>query len=105
MRAHVELRSSHLLLDSDLVTRIFGDIHYAYAAYVAAQQALLLTPVSSQWFVKMHSPAQFLLKDRNLNGDKSLAVREIFIDNELDERDRILEVEVVDRTQLIKVKL
>ena len=29
-------------------------------------------------------PAQFLLKDRNLKGDKTLAIREILIDNDLE---------------------
>ncbi len=101
----MELRSSHIQLDSTLVESVFGAVHYAYVAYVTEQEKLLITPVSSQWFVKMHEPNQFLLKSRNLKGDKTLAIREILIDNDLDASDRELKYEVVEKTNLIKVAL
>ena len=102
----VSLKSSHIYLDNELVADVFGNIHYAYAAYNVTQKQLLITPVSSQWFVKMYeSPAQFLLKDRNLKGDKTLAIREILIDNDLDTADRNLEFELVEKTSLLKIKV
>ena len=99
----VTLKSSHIYLESDLVNTIFGNIHFAYVTYVEEQKRILITPVSSQWFVKMFKPTQFLLKSRNLKGDRTLAVREIFIDNNLDTTDRDLEYEIVKKTKLIKV--
>ena len=69
------------------------------------QGKILITPVSSQWFVKMYKPTQFLLKSRNLKGDKSLAVREILIDNNLNMTDKDLEYEIIDKTNLIKVNI
>ena len=101
----VILKSSHVCLSADLVERIFQAIHYAYVTYVAEQQKMLITPVSSQWFVKMHKPTQFLLKSRNLKGDRTLAIREILIDNDLDTTDRVLEYEVVEKTNLIKITM
>ena len=101
----VALKSSHLYLDSELVSPIFREIHYAYVTYVSDQKRLLITPVSSQWFVKMYKPTQFLLKARNLKGDRTLAIREILIDNDLDTTDRPLEYEVVEKTNLIKVSI
>ena len=59
----------------------------------------------SQWFVKVHEPTQFLLKSRNLKGDRTLAIREILIDNDLDTTDRILQYEIVERTNLIKITI
>jgi hypothetical protein len=50
-------------------------------------------------------PAQFLLKDRNLKGDKTLSIREILIDNDLDISDRDLEYELIEKTSLIKIKV
>jgi hypothetical protein len=89
-----------------LVNTVFGKIHYAYAIYSTSQKQLLITPVSSHWFVKMYeSPAQFLLKDRNLKGDKTLAIREILIDHDLDTSDRNLEFELVEKTSLLKIKV
>lgn len=101
----IHLKNGHLLLPKALVNRIFGEIHYAYVSYVPDNGELLITPVSSQWFVKIHEPAQFLLKSRNLKGDKSLAIREILIDNNVNEIDRQLKFEIVEKTQLIKIKM
>jgi len=101
----VFLKSSHIYLDSELVDTIFQNIHYAYVTYVQRQEQILITPVSSQWFVKMHKPTQFLLKARNLKGDRTLAIREILIDNDLDTTDRVLNYEVVKKTNLIKVNI
>jgi len=101
----VILKSSHVYLDSELIKNIFGSIQYAYVTYVAEQKKMLITPVSSQWFVKMHKPTQFLLKYRNLKGDRTLAIREILIDNNLDTTDRILEYEIIEKTNLIKISI
>ncbi|MEM7485883.1 MAG: hypothetical protein AAF348_11810 [Bacteroidota bacterium] len=105
MNTKVSLKSSHIYLDSALVERIFGEIHYAYVTYVKEQHKILMTPVSSQWFVKIYKPTQFLLKSRNLKGDKTVAIREILIDNDLDTKDRELDYEIIEKTQLIKVSI
>ncbi|MBC30848.1 MAG: hypothetical protein CMH48_08370 [Muricauda sp.] len=105
MNEKVALKSSHIFLDSKLVETVFKNIHYAYVTYVKTQSRLLITPVSSQWFVKMYEPTQFLLKSRNLKGDRTLAIREILIDNDLDMTDRVLEYEIVEKTNLIKVNM
>lgn len=105
MSDKVVLKSSHVYLDSELVETVFQNIHYAYVTYVEAQKQLLITPVSSQWFTKMYKPTQFLLKARNLKGDRTLAIREILIDNDLAMTDRILSYEVIEKTNLIKVTL
>jgi len=101
----ISLKSSHIYLESELVEPIFGNIHYAYVKYLPDQKRLLITPVSSQWFVKMYQPTQFLLKSRNLKGDKTLAIHEILIDNDLDTRDRGLDFEIIEKTKLIKIIL
>ncbi|MEQ9165804.1 MAG: hypothetical protein RLO12_06085 [Fulvivirga sp.] len=101
----VTLKSSHLCLEKELVTTIFKAISYAYVTYRKEQKQLLVTPVSSIWFTKMYEPTQFLLKEKNLKGDRSLAIREILIDNELDMVDRALDYEVVEKTNLLKIYL
>jgi hypothetical protein len=103
--AYISLKSSHIYLENELVETIFENIHYAYVKYLKDKQRLLITPVSSQWFVKMYAPTQFLLKSRNLKGDRTLAIREILIDNDLDANDRDLEFEIIEKTKLIKIKL
>ncbi|MEX0273509.1 MAG: hypothetical protein AB3N16_03940 [Flavobacteriaceae bacterium] len=85
--------------------KIFGEVNYAYVSYLKDHNRLLVTPVTSQWFVKMYKPTQFLLKERNLKGDKTMAIREILLDNDLNMTDRNLEFEIVEKTKLIKVAL
>ncbi len=99
------LKSSHIYLENELVVSVFENIHYAYIKYLTDQKRLLITPVTSQWFVKMYEPTQFLLKSRNLKGDKTLAIREILIDNDLMMNDRELEFEIIEKTKLIKISL
>ncbi len=105
MKPDIALQSSHIFLNASLANRVFEKIQYAYVTYLREQQRLLITPVSSQWFVKMYEPTQFLLKSRNLEGDKTLAIREILIDNDLDFQDRQLEYEWIEKTNLLKVVL
>ena len=101
----VSIKSSHIQLDNSIVSQVFQDIHYAYATYVKTQNTLLITPVNSQWFVKMYEPTQFLLKAKNLKGDKAIAVREILIDNNINQEDRELHFEIIEKTNLIKIEL
>jgi hypothetical protein len=101
----VALKASHIQLDNTIVSKVFQNIHYAYVTYLESQERLLITPVSSQWFVKMYKPTQFLLKDKNLKGDKSIAIREILIDNDLKQDDRELTYEIIEKTNLIKIQL
>jgi len=103
--ATIVLKSSHIYLNAELVTAIFGEIQFAYVTYAKEQKKILITPVSSQWFVKMYKPTQFLLKSRNLRGDKTLGVREILIDNDLDASDRELGYEIIEKTDLIKISI
>tara|TARA_R110000744_G_scaffold9421_4_gene30159 strand:+ start:13039 stop:13359 length:321 start_codon:yes stop_codon:yes gene_type:complete len=105
VKAKISLKSSHIYIVSELIKPIFGDVPYAYITYVKEQGTILITPVSSQWFVKMYKPTQFLLKSRNLKGDRTLAIRELLIDNNLDMTDRNLEYEVIEKTNLIKVSI
>ncbi|MGB1449109.1 MAG: hypothetical protein ACPG8F_04630 [Flavobacteriaceae bacterium] len=102
----ISLKSSHLYIDCTVANLVFGPIHFAYAIYRKEFSQILITPVSSQWFIKMYdSPTQFLLKNRNLRGDKTIAIREILIDNELDMSDRNLEYEIIEKTSLIKINI
>jgi hypothetical protein len=101
----ITLKSSHIYLEGKIVRNFFEGANAAFAVYNKEQNSILITPVTSAWFKKMYNPAQYILKARNLKGDKTLAIGDIFIDNDLDETDRELEVEFIEKTKLIKVKM
>ncbi len=101
----ISLKSSHLYLPAAVVKQVFGDEPQAYVAYQPEQNTLLLTAASRQWFYKMHQPSQHMLKVRNAQGDKTIALHEVLIDHELDNHDRPLHHTVQDQTGLLKVTL
>jgi len=90
-RQPVSLKASHIYLDADIVQKLFaGEVH-VYVAYDPAKSLLLITPIDNQIFLALYKPVQVLLKDRNLKGDKTIALHEILIDHKLDDQDRALE--------------
>ena len=56
-------------------------------------------------FKKIHKAGQQMLKDRNLKGDKSIALHEILIDHQIDETDRELTYELAPGMKILNVKL
>lgn len=103
--SQVSLQRAHLCLEAELVQEVFAKITHAFVTYSQEQKMLLLTPVSSIWFSKIHDASQVFMKDKNRKGDKSLAIRDILLDNDLSMTDRSLEFEVIATTKLIKIKL
>lgn len=105
MNSEISLKSSHLYLNNELVNKVFKEIDYAYVTYVKDQKRILITPVTSKWFIQLYKPTQFLLKSRNQKGDRTLAIREVLIDNDLDMKDKDLSFEWIKKTNLIKVTI
>ncbi len=98
----IALKSAHIHMDAGLA-KLFGTCDNAYVAYHRETGRLLVSPDTSQWFRKMYGPSRFLLKESNTKGDKSLGIREILIDNDLDMTDRPLDYEILTKTSLIKI--
>ncbi|MEM9671092.1 MAG: hypothetical protein ACFB15_06285 [Cyclobacteriaceae bacterium] len=94
-----------MYISNEVVSQVFGDEPHVYLAYQPERTTLLAAPASSQWFSKMHEPSQHMLKTRNLQGDKTIALHEILIDNDLDNQDRELEYSIQESTKILKITL
>ncbi len=106
MNGEVKLSSSHVFLGSETVTKIFDRVQFALIIYLKEKNTILISSASSKWFKNMHKGAfQSILKSRNMEGDKTLAIRELLIDNDIDTSDRDLDFEVIEKTKIIKIKL
>ncbi|MEO0470772.1 MAG: hypothetical protein AAF206_14185 [Bacteroidota bacterium] len=99
------LKSSHLCLDAQLMSNWQEAVQNVYMTAYPEKGYLLLAPVSSPFFAKMHECTQHLLKDRNLRGDKGLALHELLIDHDLDDVDRPLQYEFLEKSLILKVYL
>ncbi len=101
----LQLKACHLVIADKLVKEVFGDESHAFVRYYPERKSLLLAPVSQAWFKKMHQASQFMLKYKNKRGDKTVAIHEILIDNEIDEEDKTLAYEIQGKGKVFKINL
>lgn len=88
--SYVKLKNRHLLVAGALAEQVFGASAQAHVVYYAQHRSLLLAPMEDDLFPTLHKTGLQMLKTRNLQGDKSLSLEEILIDNEIDDADRDL---------------
>ncbi|MEO1516932.1 MAG: hypothetical protein AAFV95_18055 [Bacteroidota bacterium] len=103
--AQVRLKSSHLLIDRELALDIFGDDFNVNLVYYADRRTLMIAPQSEELFKQLHKAKQHMLKDRNAKGDKTIALHELLIDNEIDSSDRTVAFDCQKALKILTVKL
>ena len=101
----VRLKSSHLLIDHEVAATIFGQDLNAHLVYYPDRRTLMVAPKSDELFKQLHKANQHMLKDRNLKGDKTIALHEMLIDNDINDIDRDLAYEYQEGLGILNVKL
>ena len=101
----VRLNRQHLWIGHELAERVFNNERQVYTVYYPQRKALLLAPMSNEDFKALHECSLVMLKDRNIQGDKSLSLQEVLIDNDLDVQDRPLAYSAIESLQLLQVIL
>lgn len=101
----IRLQSSHLIIGSELATQVFDTCQNAYLVYYPDKKALMLAPVTDEIFKNLHKASQHMLKDKNLKGDKTIALHEILIDHQIEAQDRTLDYEWQSGLGILKVSL
>ena len=101
----VRLQSSHLLIDRDLAASAFGNAANIYLTYYPDRHTLLIASGKDDMFKDLHKANKHILKARNVQGDRSVALHEILIDHQVDERDRELVYEFQTGLGILKVQL
>jgi len=86
----VKLITQHLWISDDIARSAFGDAVQVHTVYYPQQRALLLAPKDDEIFPTIHKGGLQMLKNRNLQGDKTLSLQEIIIDHDIDDTDRDL---------------
>ena len=105
VESQVKLRSSHLLVDRETAATVFGDVGNAYLVYYPDRHSLLLASGEDEVFKGLHKAKKHLLKSRSAAGDRSIALHEILIDNQVDDQDRDLVYEFQEGLGILKVQL
>ncbi|MDP1816074.1 MAG: hypothetical protein Q8K92_16615 [Leadbetterella sp.] len=100
----LSLKSGHLLFESELVTDLFGNEEQVNMVFYAERNTLLIAAQSKAFFAKLHKTNWTALKLRNPKGDKTIFLRDLLMDNDLDETDRILNYQIKN-TGIIEIHL
>lgn len=101
----VKLKTQHLHIDGSLAAKAFGEVAQVYTVYYASKNSLLLAPMTDEFFPKLHKAHLQMLKTRNLNGDKTVSIQGILIDNEIDDAERDLEYDYTEGAQFLNIKI
>lgn len=99
----VKLSNSHIVIDSATATQLFGDAARASWVYYPQRKVMLVAAGHDELFKSLHKTADSILKYCNGQGDRSIAVRELLIDQELDDNDRELVVVADGQMKILTV--
>lgn len=94
-----------MIIPPDLAKQVLEGSEHVYVAYKEEIHTLLVSPKENAWFQKLHGAMEFILKSKDLVGTKSIAIREILMDNELDETDKSLTCTVNHEQRFLKIEL
>lgn len=100
----MKLQNGHIIIPFEIVKTVLENEVQVNLVYYPERRVLLFSGKSKMFFEKLHKTEWQTLKEKNAQGDKSLFVRAILIDNDLDEIDRELEYEIKN-TGIISVIL
>jgi hypothetical protein len=100
----MKLQNGHIIIPTALVKSVLEDEIQVSWVYYPERQTLLIAGKSKAFFEKMHKTDWQTLKDKNMKGDKSLFVRAILLDNDLDDSDRDLVFDLKN-TGIISINL
>ena len=84
---------------------VFGELTQVYLVYYPQQKALMLAPSDDTIFPTLHKAVKVMLKSRNLQGDKTITLQELLIDQEIDDTDRDLPFTVSPDMRLLHITL
>ncbi len=91
MEQDVTLSNGHIIIPAGLAREAFGSEQHVSWAFYPERNTLVLAAKSKGFFEKLHKTQEWqVLKDKNLRGDKSLFVRSLLLDHDLDETERPL---------------
>ncbi len=101
----VYLEAAHICIKKDIADKVFGSDRVALSVFYAADNTFLAAPSGEELFRKIHKVSQQMLKMKTANGDKSISIQELLLDNDLDDTDRDLEFTMEEALHILKVKL
>jgi hypothetical protein len=101
----VYLEAGHICVKKNIAEKVFGIETIVLSVFYAKENTFMVSPSSEELFKTIHKANQQMLKMKNANGDKSISIQELLLDNDIDENNRDLEFVTEEALHILKVKL
>lgn len=101
----VYLAAGHICIKKAVAEQVFGNETVVLTVFYAKDNTFMAAPASEPLFKTIHKASQQMLKLKNAAGDKSIAVQEVLLDNDLSSSDRDLAFVVEDALHILKITL
>ena len=101
----VVLTNKHIIIDNQIVAKIFEDAEQVNWVYYPAKNTILMASQHDDLFRSLHKTAMSMLKFKNSKGDRSISVEELLIDNDMDSSDRSLEYIADEKMKILTIIL
>ena len=104
-QSDIYLETAHIIIKKDVAEKIFGEETVVLSVYYPADNIFMVSPATEDLFKTIHKGNQQMLKSKNLNGDKSISIMELLLDNDIDEENRNLEFSIEQQLHILKITL
>lgn len=101
----VQLNNGHIVLDNVLVQELFVNCEKLAWVYYAEKRCFMAAGITDSFFKTIHKTHEALLKHRNNNGDRSISVQELILDNDIDNTNRLLDYKADHAAGILSVFL
>ena len=101
----VYLEAAHVCIKKNIADKIFSTERVVLSVYYEKDKTFMIVPSGDELFRKLHKVTQQLFKTKNINGDKSVSIKDLLIDNNIDSHDRDLEFVAEEALHILKIKL
>ncbi|HAI76669.1 MAG TPA: hypothetical protein DCM08_10520 [Microscillaceae bacterium] len=100
----VFLKNNHLIVPNEIAEAVFGEVDFVYLSFKPDVQRLFVVSFHDEVFRKLHEPTMQMLKKRGELPERSIALHEVLIDNDLAQTDRILAHEVRNQRKMLVIQ-
>lgn len=101
----VYVEAGHICIKKNIAEKIFGAETVVFSVFYTKDNTFMISPTSEELFKTIHKANQQMLKSKNINGDRSISIQELLLDNDIDGNDRDLEFVAEEALHILKVKL
>lgn len=101
----VQLYNGHIVLSNVLVHQLFTNCEKLTWVYYAEKKCFMAAGITDTFFKTIHKTQEALLKHRNNNGDRSISIQELILDNDIDNTNRLLDYKADDAACILLVFL